>query len=166
MEEKKKNILKPLMIISILTLVLIVVIIAMIPALKIGEQEENQYYIGDTVTSNGVSITVTSVENAQKYGTFTTTSFNFIIIYFDVMNNSSSTISINPLYCELSMGDVVFDCKGYDYDIYDIVPGGTVSVSMAYETVKKSTEADYVMKFGYGLLHMKEIKINLTNKSM
>ncbi len=150
---------------AIAGVVIAVIILMAVIVSAFGETtEEQKYYIGDTVTHKNVSITVTSVENTKSYG-FHTTSYNFVVIYFDVTNNQNESISINPLYCELSMGETVFSYAGYDYGVFDIVPGGTLSLSIAYETVKTSTEADYVMKFGYSILNSKVIEINLQEKS-
>lgn len=124
-----------------------------------------KYYIGDTVSNGNVSVKVTSVENTQNFDYFYSTENNFVVIYFTVINQSNSAISINPLYCSLKMGETSFEDVTYDYDVFDIVAGGTKSgLYLVYETVKTTNQATYIVELGYSLLNTNCFKIILKDK--
>ena len=107
-------------------------------------------YIGQvTSNSSDVEFVVLSVTDTQTIG-YNETENNFIIVTVKISNNGSESWSQSPLSCYLHKDDAKYSYSSATYSLensmssmYEINPGITKTMSIAFETPTKSTEDTY-----------------------
>ena len=174
---KKKN----SKIVSVIIIVFAIILIIGIAASSANnsDNQDKIFSVGEVATnSDGVSFTITNVENTKSLGSgllADTTTSNFILIDITIKNTSNKQITIYGSCADLYNSQNVkyedYSSLNIDYILSeDINVGVSKNFQITFETPTTTEQEEYILKIGYSIytsdsnrVSIKLDKTNLTN---